>query len=61
MKLLTHQKPTIIHHKYLVNGMPQNCASCREPLQGEIRRVGNDYFCNELCVDAAAEFRRRLS
>lgn len=52
MKLLTG--PTRIHHRYLVNGMPRNCANpqCREPLHGEILRVGDQYFCCELCYEA---------
>lgn len=52
MKLLTHQKPEAVHHKWLVNGKPLNCAYCREPLRGEIFRSGDQYYCTELCVGA---------
>lgn len=50
MKLLSDQR---VHHRYLMNGQPRNCAYCREPLQGEIFRHGDQYFCNELCLEAA--------
>ena len=60
MKLLTHQKPEVVSHRYLVNGSPRNCAYCRDPLQGEILRRGDRYFCNELCADAAPEQPGRL-
>lgn len=50
MKLLTDRS---VHHRYLMNGAPQNCAYCREPLQGDVLRRGTSYYCNELCADAA--------
>lgn len=56
MKLLP--APKVIHHKYLVNGMPRNCAYCREPLQGSIFRCGDQYFCNELCLENAPVITR---
>lgn len=59
MKLLTHQKPKVIHHRYLMNGKPQNCAFCNEPLKGEIWRKGEQYFCNTTCIFNAAEWKRR--
>lgn len=51
MKLLA--PPTAIHHRYLMNGQPRNCAYCREPLQGNVYRHGDQYFCNELCLENA--------
>lgn len=41
--------------RYLLNGSPQSCAFCREPLRGEAHRRGDQYFCNELCADAHRE------
>jgi hypothetical protein len=61
MKLLADQRTATVHHKYLVNGQPKNCAYCREPLQGEILRVGQNYFCNELCADSAPATKTRYA
>ena len=61
MKLLTHQKPVVVSHRYMVNGFPRNCASCREPLAGEIVRRGDQYFCNDLCADDMPVQKRVLS
>jgi hypothetical protein len=36
------------------NGGPRVCAYCREPLRNEALRIGERYFCNELCADACA-------
>lgn len=45
------QKPVErIRSRYLMNGGPKSCAFCREPLTGEIVRVGEQYFCNEVCA-----------
>jgi len=54
MKLL----PASTHNRYLMNGSPRNCAYCREPLQGNVFRHGDQYFCNELCVEAAPVISR---
>jgi hypothetical protein len=41
--------------RYMLSGSPRNCAYCSEPLKGEAHRRGEQYFCNELCADAARE------
>ncbi len=54
MKLLGYTK---VAHRYLMNGQPKNCANpqCREPLRGEVYRVGEQYFCGEICIEATPQ------
>jgi hypothetical protein len=58
MKFLGDHRPKPVHHRYLMNGMPRNCAYCREPLQGEVWRHGEQYFCTELCIENAPVLSR---